>query len=357
MKQDQKYPRVLFVLKRQGVYSNNSTTPVQSSGLGNSARFVVDMLNQHHIPTGLVYVRDNNDIHREVVAFGADVVIIEAFWVVPQKFAELKRVLPNVRFVVRNHSETPFLANEGMAFGWIAEYFKYDNVALACNSTRMLDDTRFLAHLSGLSEDEIESRVVLMPNYYPIEKQELWPVQNSEFVDIGCFGAIRPLKNQMIQALAALRFVNKIGKRLRFHINSGRVEMNGNPILKNITQLFEAYPEHQLVNHGWLPYDEFRAVARTMDMALQVSLSETFNIVAADTVSLGVPTVVSPEVRWAAPCYMASPNSSESIQRVMERAWFYHKMFPTWNSNLRGLKKYNRESVKTWLELFTKQTE
>jgi len=189
-----------------------------------------------------------------------------------------------------------------------------------------------------------------MPNYYPLPTRDQHTINfKSEFVNIGCFGAIRPLKNHMTQALAALQFATEKGKRLRFHINSGRVEMNGNPILKNLNQLFAAYPQHELLNHGWLEYNEFKKLAGTMDMAMQVSLSETFNIVAADTVSLGVPTVVSPEVRWTAPCYQATPTSVSDIVEVLGRAWNLARVLPKLNSNIRGLRKYNSDSQRVWV--------
>lgn len=356
MKANTLYPRVLFVLKRHGVYSGHTTsgTPVLSSGLGNSARFVVDMLKEAGVPTSLVYVDDNNGIHKQIVLFKADIVILEAFWVVPQKFDELLKVVPKVKFIVRNHSETPFLSNEGMAFGWIMDYLKKPNVWLACNSSRMLEDTRFLAQAQtpSLSRAHIDRKVVPLPNYYPTDKATyLKPSHNSEVIDIGCFGAIRPLKNHMIQALAALKYATKIGKKLRFHVNSGRVEMTGSPILKNMRQLFAAFPQHQLVNHGWLDHADFKRLAQTMDVALQVSLSETFNIVAADTVTLGVPTITSPEVRWASVCFHANPTDSDDIVRAIEKAIHAKHLFPGFNPSLKGLKRYNRVSVTEWMEV------
>src|ERR1700758_2199491 len=105
-------PKTLFVLKYretgEGPYSTNwgdGNGKFLSSGLYNSARMVVEMLEDHGYEAKLVHVPDNNAIHREIVAFGADHVIIEAFWVVPQKFEELARVCPNVKFTIRNHSE------------------------------------------------------------------------------------------------------------------------------------------------------------------------------------------------------------------------------------------------------------
>jgi hypothetical protein len=54
-----------------------------------------------------------------------------------------------------------------------------------------------------------------------------------------------------------------------------------------------------------------------MDIGLQVSFSETFNIVSADFVSMGVPIVVSGEVPWAPRFIKASPTDSQAIASKM----------------------------------------
>jgi hypothetical protein len=342
-------PRVLFVLKNRPTYGHDKQLPIQSSGLANSARFVVAMLNQQGYAADLVFVTDGNDIHREAVKFKADLVIIEAFWCPPYKFDDLFAAMPKCKFLIRNHSETPFLANEGMAFGWIVEYFKKPNTFISCNSPRMLEETRKIALSIGISEKEVDERVVYTPNYYPLpENCKRDPMPASDAINISCFGAIRPLKNQMLQAISAIAFADKIGKTLRFHINGSRVEMNGSPILKNLVQLFDGQPHHKLIDHGWLSHDDFVKIAGQMDICMQVSFSETFNIVAADHVTQGVPTVMSHEVPWASSILTADMNDSPSMVRVLERAWRLHRIAPWYNPHLKWLKRYDERSIKQW---------
>jgi hypothetical protein len=50
-----------------------------------------------------------------------------------------------------------------------------------------------------------------------------------------------------------------------------------------------------------------------MDICMQVSFSETFNIVSADSVVNAVPIVVSKEVTWATNHCVADPTDSGSI--------------------------------------------
>src|SRR6516165_3286534 len=99
-------PRILFILKHRGFgaygcwnYSDNGGH--LSSGLYNSVRFVVDMLNDNDIEAKMVDVIDNNCIDREVTKFKPTHVIIEAFWVVPEKFDILRPLHPKVKWIVR----------------------------------------------------------------------------------------------------------------------------------------------------------------------------------------------------------------------------------------------------------------
>ena len=365
--------KALFVLKyREDPYhleygastwgdKGHGNSRLLSSGLFNSAHFVVDMLVKNKVRAKLVHVIDNNAIHKEIVDYsnepGGPVthVIIEAFWVVPEKFDVLREACPGVEFVIRNHSEAPFLAQEGIAFDWALRYVDKENVAIACNADRMLQEMRFLVEQKheDWSEYKLKQKVPYLPNYYPLDTyQKIKPWNDPEFLDVGCFGAIRPLKNHVVQAIAAIMFADKQGKKLRFHINGSRVEGNGQSILHNLRGIFNQYPEHELIEHGWFQHEDFKYLVSQMDMVLQVSFSETFNIVAADAVSQDVPVVTSKEVAWGNSLYHADPTSSEDICGAMERAWYTRWFFWKLNLSLDGLKKYNTISERAWLKFF-----
>ena len=88
--------------------------------------------------------------------------IIEALWVVPSKFEVLQKLHPNVKWIIRLHSEVPFLANEGIAMEWIFDYMKYDNVIISVNSKRMEREMNII----------LPKPVLYLPNYYPVVFQE-----------------------------------------------------------------------------------------------------------------------------------------------------------------------------------------
>lgn len=352
-------PRVLFILKFRdddgyGGHGYGGYGCGLSSGLLNSAKFIVNMLAEEHVDVKLVQVRDNNDIDREVSKYRPTIVIIEALWVVPEKFKILQRLHPRVQWIVRGHSEIPFLANEGVALEWLTKYVQFENVSIAENSHSALHDLRTIIRASNpyWSEEQIEQKVIYLPNFYPHHKRNHQHKKENEFLDICCFGAIRPLKNTLIQAVAAIRYADKQGKPLRFHINTSRNEQGGNNVLKNLRALFEAVSAegHQLIEHTWMPHHQFLKVLAEMDMALQVSFSETFNIVAADCVVTGLPIVVSPEVSWVTPWLQAEPTDSEDIVQKMELAndWRFRWLFKT--LNLVSLSHFCERSKHVWLD-------
>jgi len=302
--------KVLFILKER--HTSHSNLMTISSGLFNSANFVVDMLNKNGIETHLVEVKDNNQIDREVTKYKPTHVVIEALWVVPSKFEVLTKLHPKVEWIVRLHSDIPFLANEGISIEWIYEYMKFDKVKV---STNLAKTNYELSELVGKD-------LVLLPNYYPVGFFNVTQPRPNERVvlNVGCFGAVRPLKNQLIQAIAAIKYANIYGKKLRFHINVARVEGRGEPVLKNIRSLFDNNPHHELVEHQWLTHDEFIDLVQRMDLGMQVSFSETFNIVTADFVNNNIPVVVSDEISWVNKLFKSKTTEVDSIVRKMRIA-------------------------------------
>jgi hypothetical protein len=348
--------KVQFILKHRESYWNASikSTSINnyslSSGLLNSATFVCDALNTtKEIEAELVQVEDNNSIDRETTRFKPDVVIIEAFWVVPEKFEILTKLHPNITWIVRNHSEIPFAAQEGIIMDWSLRYLAYKNVNIAANSYRSFYDMSALVEAAYPLQNK---KVIYLPNMYTLLGHESkLSKKESEYLDVACFGAIRPLKNQLLQAVAAINFAKNKHKKLRFHINGGRVEGGSisENVLKNLRLLFNKLPAAELIEHGWYPHDEFLSLLKTMDIGLQVSFSETYNIVSADMVHVGLPIVTSKESLWS-PCIVhADPTSSKDILKKINIAWYLRNTGLYQKFCHRFLNNYSKQSLKDWL--------
>jgi len=346
--------KVLFLLKRREDYNSITHSNVGlSTGLYNSAVFMQKMLEENGVQSKLVVCADNNNIDREVNIYKPTHVIIEALWVTPTKFDILQKLHPSVKWIIRLHSELPFMAGEGIAMDWIAEYSTYKNVVIACNAPRMLYDMReYVKEHFGFRICRVEEEVIYLPNYYPQEFKKKTEFYTGEYVNVGCFGAVRPLKNHLSQALGALQFANRIKKKLRFHVNAGRIEMKGEPMIHNLRSFFEQISDsgHQLINHQWTPRESFTDLCAKMDIGLQVSFSETFNIVGADFVSECVPFIGSKEIPWAPKTFIADPTSTKSIADALELAYKWPRI-NTW-LNRKNLINYTDETLRIWLKYF-----
>ena len=333
----QKSRKILFILKKIGLYGENGYTTV-SSGLYNSAHFINNMLNENGIKSNVVQVVDNNEIDKVVSEYKPDTVIIEALWVVPDKFKILKELHPNVNWLVRVHSELPFIANEGMAIDWLKQYDKLDNVFISSNSK----------YFKKSMEPILDNKIELLPNYYPIKNFKSRYTKYHCIIDVGLFGAIRPMKNTLTQAIAAITYADKTNKLLFLHINTGQIQQKGDNVLKNIRALFED-SRHKLVEHGWYNHKDFIKLVSKMDIGLQVSLSETYNIVTADFISQGVPVITSKEVDFVN-CFnkVESNKNSLSIVKKMKTALRFRIIFNFWNSILLTLNSFNSKHI--WLK-------
>ena len=349
--------KVLFVLKRKDNYNEDRDGKHVglSTGLYNSASFVSDMLNDIGIESAMEVAIDNNCIDSLVNRHKPTHVIIEALWVVPSKFEILQKLHPDVTWILRLHSEMPFMAGEGIAMNWISEYSKIRNMLISVNAPRMFREVKiFLKTMHHWTDREVNEKVLYLPNFYPQNYASPKKIdQSSHYINVGCFGAIRPLKNHLVQAIAAVDFAESLGKRVRFHVNAGRVEMQGQPVASNIEHLFAHLYErgHRLVNHVWTPREEFLKVCASMDIGMQCNFSETFNIVGADLISQGVPIIGTSEIPWLR-TGKADPNSSKDIAHALTHVYrhpWLNVKFNQWSLN-----KYTCKTAKVWKSVFKK---
>lgn len=334
--------RVLFLCKKR---IDSYGKPI---GLFNSAKFMVNALKKQGIESKLETVVDGNGVDKVATEYYPSHAIIEAFWVTPEKMEELLKLErhKNTQWIVRCHSKTPFLANEGMAFAWMKGYYelakKYDNFYLAGNNEEFV---------SSINKS-LNWNMIYLPNIYCPSKYDLKDkkIRFNRSLHVGCFGAIRPMKNHTIQALAAIELADKKGVKLFFHVNASRVEQKGESILKNLRSIFEA-TEHELVEHEWLEHECFLQVVKEMDICMQVSFSESFNIVTADAIISSVPVVVGEDLDWVPSLFRADPTSMDDIVCKLNRVygWRFLKVIAI-PLNKWYLRLYNINSKVIWLD-------
>lgn len=302
----------LFIVKSGGSYTPNTglaqAASLTSSALGGAA----------------VFAHDANDIDALVAARQPEEVIIEGLWVTPAKMAQIMDLHPQTKFTVRVHSKLDFLAVEGIAFQWLKEY--------GCNiaSNHLLTHSQLTAILGR--------DVLYRPNIYHVPQTVCGGLPG---LNISCFGASRPLKNQTVQAAAAIYYAEESGQQLTFHMNWANTQL-----MKSVRSLFHG--PHVLIEHSWLPRQEFLELCNGMSVGMQVSLSETFNLVSADHVWQHTPVVVSKEVDWASsriedPTFVF--QISEELDRVLNTP---QQVVET---QMAGLVNHNLIASANWPEL------
>jgi len=344
-----KKKKILILLKKHSESGGQFTS---KAGLSNSANFLKKILEKYvNILCELKLCIDANSIDKEINSFKPDICIIEAIWVPPYKMKELVKLWPNVTFIVRIHSKIPFLANEGIAISWIDEYNKIDNVIVSFNNRRTNNDFRNI----GINS-------TYLPNLYPTirhfsdvkyffksikEKLSSFFGHNrpQTIINIGCFGAIRPLKNQLSQAVAAITYADKNDKILHFHINGTRVEQRGETVLKNMRLLFDN-SRHKLIEHPWMEHHEFLKIINQMDLGLQVSYTESFNIVTADFVHCEKPIIVGYDTDWMPHCSKVDANNIPMMANKIDEVLKNPSKYVLRNYN--SFEKYYRKSIRVW---------
>ena len=328
--------KFLFIIKQRSVYG----TKTKAYGLFNSCKFVCNKLNKIGIEANVIQVIDNNCIDKYVTQYNPTHCFIEALWVVPSKFEVLAKLHPNVNWVVRLHSMVPFLTSEGMAFEWLNEYMelrkKGINISISCNNQELHEQL-----------SQIYEGVSYTPNIYEPDYECSKKNNSKQILDIGCFGALRVLKNHTQQALWAIEFANKLGKKMNFHINvSEHEQRESGPVLRNLRAIFKN-TEHILVEHLWYEHKDFLELVSTMDIGMQISYTETFNVVAADFVHCGVPIVVSKDIKFVHPNCSVSPSNDKQIEYALKYA-FYSRDITKENKKL--LEDHNRMAFQQWLD-------
>ena len=334
--------KILFLVKGTSSYGYGGA----KSGLIESATLTASQIHKHFkIETKVAICVDGNSIDAEVDKFKPTICVLEALWATPCKLKELTKLHPGVKFIVRVHSEIPFLATEGIAIEWIKEFVKIKNVFVSFNSFTTNED---FVHL-------LKEPVIYLPNIFnKIKVHSISLLENMEnfieghckkdIVNIGCFGAIRPMKNQLLQAVSAIRYGDLNNKNIHFHVNSGRQEEGGESIIKNIRSLFRG-TKHTLVEHGWLDRREFLDLVYSMDIGMQVSFTESFNIVTADFVLQGVPSVVSEAITWM-PDVLKTKNKIHDIADRLRYVLRFSEHYSQLQKH--ALNDYNIKALAAW---------
>jgi len=304
------------------VYRDFGGDGVSHVGLGVSAQYTAKTLRQYGIWAEVWPSRSAQALGERLRATHASSdqsgharpthVILAAPWVATSDVASLAAMFPEVVFVVVSHSSVGFLAADPHAIKLLREtadlQLATHNVFVGGNSSKF---TRWATAAWGVE-------AVWLPNLYCLA--ETFPQHDRHWdggaLRLGMFGANRPLKNFLSGAAGAVELARRLRVPVELLLSSGRNE-GGNP--RALQEMTEHISNLRVVHTGWLPWAEFRRLVRTIDLVLQPSYTETFNVVSADAIAEGVPVVATDAIDWVPPWWQAKADEPLDIARVAER--------------------------------------
>ncbi len=239
-------------------------------------------------------------------------VVISAPWIAATDIDHLAAAHPEIRFYVISHSNVGFLQADPQAIAILKQI-----VDLQMSSHNIFAGGNCETFCEWAS-DAWRVPMVWAPNLYSTSeifayKDRFWTPGTP--LRIGIFGANRPLKNQLTAAAAAVELAVRYGTPVNLILSSGRNEGAGDAAMN---ELVAGVPNLTLTRTGWLPWPKFRQLVRSVHVVLQMSYSESFNVVTADAIAEGVPVVTGSAIEWVPKHWMADPDDAIDVARVAD---------------------------------------
>lgn len=273
------------------------------------------VLRANGIQSNVVGITSAADLSNFLANNPQDHVHISAPWVPTLDLSDLAQRYPETTFAVVSHSNCAFLQADRNALRLIRECIDLEqtthNVHIAGNCERFCEWVKGAFNVP----------CTFLPNLYYLDEHaggytHHQPVGSSGPLRVGIFGATRAQKNMMTGVAGAIELARSLRLPLELWLSGGRTEGGGDPILAAIQQMVAGLPGVTLRLNGWQSWSGFRQVVGTMRLLIQMSTSESFNMVTADGISQGVPSVTSEAITWVPDRWKASVDSADDVARV-----------------------------------------
>lgn len=321
---------------------------VSHIGLGVAALNVAKVLQKHKIKCTVVPILDSKALDAYITKQSTTDqpvthVEIAAPWIPTRDLQHLTLKHHNVLFAVNCHSNVGFLQADTNGVKLLREYINLElgslNFQIAGNSSKFISWVR----------QAYQAPCTYLPNMYFTDYAVTTntPIYKGGTLKIGAFGATRPQKNLMSAAGAALQLHEELKTDTEFYVSGARTEGGGGTILNSVRAMTNNIPGFKLVELGWQSWPEFRDVVRRMHLLIQGSYTESFNMVTADGIAEGVPSVVSDALDWTPEYWKAYSDNVPDMARVGRQLLFDPKA-PY--DGLVSLETHNAEAFEAWCD-------
>ena len=288
-------------------------------GLGVAALNIAKVLTRHGIKATVLPILNSAALDAFLAKTPSVThVEIAAPWIPTRELQMLTYKYGNVHFAVNCHSNVGFLQADTNGVKLLREYIDLElgslNFQIAGNSSK------FIRWIRGA----YQAPCTYLPNMYYLDYavNPNKPVYGGGVLRIGAFGATRPQKNLMSAAGAALELHEELKVDTEFWVSGGRMEGGGSTILNSVKAMVGNVPGFTLKELGWATWPQFRDYVRKMHLLMQGSYTESFNMVTADGIAEGVPSVVSDALDWCPEYWKAYSDNVPDMARVGRQLLF-----------------------------------
>lgn len=340
--------RVIFAYKNFASFKG-----ISHIGLGVAGQNTAKVLNENEIIAEVWPIVDSNNLRQllnlekqkhlqDPYYSKVTHVVISAPWIETHALMSLCQRFPGIQFSVNCHSNVGFLQADPNGMRLVREGLELEmvthNFNIAANSKKM----------AKWIEDAYGSPCAYLPNLYFLHHlanrhRVHWHLGTP--IRIGCFGAIRPQKNLASAVAAAVEISHQFKTKAEVWISSGRTEGGATTVLNTVREMCRNLPNIELKEAGWHTWPSFRRLVGSMHLLLQPSHTESFNLVTADGVAEGVPSVVGEAITWVPSYWKANVDDVFDIARVGRTLL----MLPDAAADgMHSLKEHNRSGIEVW---------
>ncbi len=285
---------------------------VSHIGLGVSALNTSKVLKRHGINVRALAINSIVDLehflqHNPAVTH----VVISAAWIPVLDLGKLVIRYPDIEFAANIHSNVGFLQADSNGVELLRKYVHLQRELL--NFRVSGNNQEFVDWVS----EAYTTEALFLPNLYNLDSTVAGnkALYNGSPLRIGAFGACRPLKNFLTAAAAAISISKEFRVPVDFWMNGGRPD-GGSTIERAIRKLIEG--QHGVTLHilNWAAWPEFLDFIETLHLMMQISYTESMNLVTCDGLARGVPSVVSSAIKWAPERWVAKSDDALDVARV-----------------------------------------
>jgi hypothetical protein len=284
-------------------------------GLGVSAINTAKVLSSSGVKAEVWPIIDGNNLRQRLnlaITVGRPIshVVVSAPWIPVAGMRSLSDLFPDIHFAMNCHSNVGFLQADPKGVEVFRQCMDLQQGSQNFNVSG--NSYKFSEWVKAAYGNDCR----WLPNLYDLGEPKSRPLWQGGTLRLGIFGATRPLKNMVSAVGAALEMSYNLKAETEIWLNTGRAEGGGLTVINAAKALVRGVPQITMVEAGWASWPEFRKTVGHMHILISPSYTESFNMVTADGVAEGVPSVVSDAIDWAPKHWKAESDDVLDIAKT-----------------------------------------